>query len=958
MTEIATRTAQRRIRFIMPTAVAIWLLSASALFSQSFGASVGGVVTDETAAVVPDVSVTITHVANGRTLSLTTGEQGDYRAVALQPGDYQFVVERSGFMPETRLLTLLVGANPVLDFKLRIAGVESRSVVAAAIPLVEVGQSQPSSAITKREIDALPVFGRNFLVLAQLLPGSAPIASTVGRFAVTKFGGPADQRSGYTTLIDGGDIDDAQWGSPTINVGQDAVQEFKVFRNQFDAQYGHALNAVVTVATRSGTNQPSGTAFYFGRDRALNARNFFASSKPPFSEYRLGGSFGGPLVRDRTHFFGTYERDRVDTVRLIALPPSNPFARENNGTFPATADNQTAILRLDHRIGPTQSIALRYGFDRQESLRAAETVSSDTSQVDIRNRSHSLVFEHTWTPRQTTANAFRIHLLDHTLGTQARSADAGIRRPSGTIGQTNSDSQVLPQTKLTFVDVLYRHTARHDFKFGGEASMGTQDNDSHVLEYGLWEFQTDAPFDSNNRSTWPIAFSQQKATVVTYQSRDAGAFAQDDWRINRWVTVNLGLRYDIDFNLRLNGVYRQLLADPIWAGLGRFVSGDRGTDTNNVQPRIGATWNARGDGRLVLRGGWGMYVTRNRPWYQLRSMNQFASSVIRTTDATRMGSFPDVTAVLDGRTVDQVFGSTTPRQVGTLIPDDFVHPYALNTTAGVGWQINDFTALDVDYVHSYADHQVGMTDRNLPSTGPANPRPVQELGQVLTLENYSRSWYDALESQFRTQLGSRSAVHASYTLSRSYLDGVDFFLTTRGTQRTPHERGYNPSDQRHNLTIAGTFTMPWSIELSGVARLISGSPIKVQSGVDLDGDTIITGDLPPSIPITVGREGVPETLAAVNAFRSSRNLPPISDSLLRLDPYRSVDVRLTKAVHAGSTRRVEIFMEGFNVTNHVNFRPPLGNPPNAGASIIAPAFLVRTAARDARQMQWGLRYVF
>jgi hypothetical protein len=353
-----------------------------------------------------------------------------------------------------------------------------------------------------------------------------------------------------------------------------------------------------------------------------------------------------------------------------------------------------------------------------------------------------------------------------------------------------------------------------------------------------------------------------------------------------------------------------------------------------------------------------MYVTRNRPWYQLRSMNQFASSVIRTTDAARVGSFPDVTAVLGGRTLDQVFASTTPRQVGTLIADDFVQPYALNTTAGVGWQINDVSALDVDYVHSYADHQVGLTDRNLPPSGPANPRPVQQFGQVLTLENYSRSWYDALESQFRTRLGSRGTLHASYTLSRSYLDGVDFFLTTRGTQRTPHERGYNPSDQRHNLTMAGTFTVPWSIELSGVARLISGSPIKVQSGVDLDADTIITGDLPPGIPITVGRERVPETLTAVNALRASRNLPPIRDSLLNLDPYRSVDLRLTKAVHMGDSRRMEVFIEAFNVTNHVNFRPPLGNPPNAGASIIAPAFLVRTAARDARQIQWGLRYVF
>ena len=152
--------------------------------------------------------------------------------------------------------------------------------------------------------------------------------------------------------------------------------------------------------------------------------------------------------------------------------------------------------------------------------------------------------------------------------------------------------------------------------------------------------------------------------------------------------------------------------------------------------------------------------------------------------------------------------------------------------------------------------------------------------------------------------------------------------------------------------------MPWSFELSGVARLISGSPIKVQSGVDLDGDTIITGDLPPTIPITVGREGVSESLTAINSFRASRNLAPISASLMKLDPYRSVDLRLTKAVHTGISRRIEVFIEGFNVTNHVNLRPPLGNPPNAGASIIAPAFLVRTAARDARQLQWGLRYVF
>jgi len=197
----------------------------------------------------------------------------------------------------------------------------------------------------------------------------------------------------------------------------------------------------------------------------------------------------------------------------------------------------------------------------------------------------------------------------------------------------------------------------------------------------------------------------------------------------------------------------------------------------------------------------------------------------------------------------------------------------------------------------------------------------------------------------------------SYTLSRSYLDGVDFFTTMRGTQRTPHERGYNPSDQRHNLTVAGSVDLPWSMQLSGILKLISGSPVKVQAGVDLDGDSSTIGDLPDGIPITVGRERTDESLAAINAFRGSRRLTPIDPSLLQLDPYRTLDARLTKSFVVGRNR-LELLIEGFNITNHVNFRPPFGNPPGAGAPIIAPAFLVRTNAYDARQIQWGIRFAF
>src|SRR5207245_1006985 len=137
--------------------------------------------------------------------------------------------------------------------------------------------------------------------------GAGPDNAPVQAFTATRFGGVADQRNGFTTIIDGGSLDDSIWGSTVFNLTEDAVQEFTVFRSQFDAQYGQALNAIVSVATKSGTNKLSGTAFYFGRDRALSATNFFATEKPPFSQKRVGGSVGGPMILNKTHFFFAYE---------------------------------------------------------------------------------------------------------------------------------------------------------------------------------------------------------------------------------------------------------------------------------------------------------------------------------------------------------------------------------------------------------------------------------------------------------------------------------------------------------------------------------------------------------------------------------------------------------------------------------------------------------------------------
>src|SRR5439155_4863306 len=204
----------RRVRpLIFLAAIALLCTRPVGMFAQ-VGATLGGFVSDETGGALPGVTVTITNTSNGTTQALVTGADGNYRAVALSPAPHQIKVELSGFAPETRAVTLTVGADAKVDFRLKVASLSESLTVTGESPLVETARSEPTSVVLADQIQALPVLDRNFLVLAQTLPGSAPLTAGNTSFASTKFGGPADQRNGYTTLIDGGSVDDTDWGSP------------------------------------------------------------------------------------------------------------------------------------------------------------------------------------------------------------------------------------------------------------------------------------------------------------------------------------------------------------------------------------------------------------------------------------------------------------------------------------------------------------------------------------------------------------------------------------------------------------------------------------------------------------------------------------------------------------------------------------------------------------------------
>ena len=334
--------------------------------------------------------------------------------------------EAPGFGTNKQTVTLTVGADVTIDFALGVAGVaESVTVTGEAAALVETTKSAPKSVIDDTQLADLPVLNRNFLVVAQDMPGAASTSNmlTTNRFSVTKFGGVADQSSGFTTLIDGAAIDDATWGAPVINMSQDAIQEFTVFRNQFDAQYGHALNAVVSVATKSGGDQIHGTAYYFGRDADLNARNAVATIAPPYTNLRAGATMGGPIKKGKTHYFGSVEYLDIHTAGIEALPVTNPFAASENGNYPYKSFEKNGDFRFDHSFSDTNTFFARYAYDHFTNPSGGPSNAQSTYTDD--SRAHSLVLEDNWVLSPTMVNTLRYVFLHHDLSTLPGNYNAG-----------------------------------------------------------------------------------------------------------------------------------------------------------------------------------------------------------------------------------------------------------------------------------------------------------------------------------------------------------------------------------------------------------------------------------------------------------------------------------------------------------------------------------------------------
>ena len=690
--------------------VAAMVLIALPLFAQTTGAVLQGTVADEQSGVLPGATITIVNVETGWTRDVLSDDRGWYRAAALAPGRYEVRAALPGFVTYVRAgLVLTLGQEATVNVALRLATVAEVVTVTADSPLVETTSNAIERTITRTDLDSLPLVGRNFANLATLSPGVAGV------------GGGGVSASGQTTrsnsfIIDGTSNDDTVVNAQRGGFSLESVREFAVITNQFNAEYGMASGAIVSVITRSGTNQLQGRVFGFHRDDSFDAQDPFSkaqgSGKAPFTQQRYGGFMGGPILRDRFHYFGSYERLREETTNVVTSSLVPVSERE----VPATDMGHQYFIKTDQRMNDDHSLSIRYRADSRGStgngiggLNTKER-GNNTNTLD-----QDVVSAFTSVLASNLLNEMRVQVSRRSTfsDTKGYSVDGmpQINRPSGNLGKAQNMPQGRDENRVQFVDNFSYTRGAHDFKFGADISLIRADSFFPRNRDGNFTFANDLAFDPTNPETFPTQYVVAILNPELDLPNDLFSFfAQDQWRYRTNLTFNLGLRYD-----RERG-FRKITGVP--------------DDGNNFQPRLGVVWDPWNDGRTAIRGGYGHYVDQSFLNIQL--------NVASAKDAVEIvipnPGYPDP--------YSRGSASNTPPSTATVTPRPRT-PETRTASLGIKRELFSGLALSVDGVYSRGYYQYAWNDLNYPNpvTG---ARPDPSVGRVIVYDDYGNSWYSAL----------------------------------------------------------------------------------------------------------------------------------------------------------------------------------------------------------------------
>jgi hypothetical protein len=912
-------------------------------------ASISGRVVDDTGAVVPGAQIIATRLDTNVTASAITDVEGRFRFPYLKIGSYQIVASLTGFRDSTRQLTLTAGAAYELPILLAVGSLESTVTVTADAAVLEAARSQIAATVSDTEVAALPMNGRNFLDVALLVPGVAPanIASTqlfpeTSAVPGISLSVGSQRNLSNNFVVDGLSANDDAAGLSGMTYGVDAIEQMQVVTSGAQAELGRALGGYINIVTKSGSNTFRGTAYDFVRDDRLNAANALSGTTLPMSQSQFGGSIGGPIAKNRTFYFANAEQRVLDQTGLVTISDPNvaavnakltlsgyPGPHITTGVYPNPVDSLNVIAKIDHQISSRDQMSIRYSRYgvTAENSRGAGGLSAPTASSNLDNTDQALAFGNTLILSSRTV-----------LETRAQFAHGDLEAPpSEPIGPTVAIAGVAtfgtsassPTGRLNkmfqIVNNLSHQAGAHAFRAGVDFLYNDDVITFPRSVRGSYTFASMATFLTGVYNN--AGFSQTFGITELGQTNpNLGVYAQDEWKVSPDVTLNLGLRYDLQYLETVS------------------------TDTNNVSPRIGVAWSPFESRRTIVRGGAGLFYDR----VPLRALANALMSAGNTTDVNALRQY--VVSLSPTQAGAPVFPNILPAAVPlvtlpnlTTMDANLQSGVSRQVSAEIEHQLGSRTTLGVGYQYLNGSNLLMSVNQNVPTcvaSGNNNGcRPITTYANNSQFSSVGDSTYHGLHVSFSQHTVKWGQYRASYTLSKAMNNVGEFFFSSPiDPTDLSKDWGRSDNDQRHRLVLNGSIHsslepadgfwqhLTHGFQFGSMLQAYSAPPFNITSGV-----TTVQG--------TAGRP-------IVNGEFIERNAG-VGTAFFTLSARISRNFRLTPRW------QLEVLAEGFNLTNRANVVTRNTNfGPGAYPDNPSPTYGQITAVGDPRAFQFGGRLRF
>ncbi len=815
-----------------------------------------------------------------------------------------------------------------------LASIEEQIVVVDEAPLVA---SSPTigTVISKQELENLPLNGRQFANLATLAPGTGlgvnPDPTKPNQLVVALNGG-IGRNVNYT--VDGGDNMDDTIGGALQNFNLEAVAEFNIQTQQYKAEFGRSSGGVLSVVTKTGTNEHSGSIFGYFRDKSLNSKTETERrnnrDKSDYERQQYGASLGGPIARDRAHYFATYEQ--TDRETGFVVNSGGIFPELDGRSFGLPFEDKLFTAKVTANLTESQTLQARFGLqDTSGEKYSASPLSTPSNLGTINSEYKSLLLGHTAVLGNETLNELVVQWTDFNNSISADSPQPLRTFANGVAdGQNTNTPQATIQEKWQFKnDFSFSRElggSRHNFKtginyahvptLGGDLSAGTagqytflgnsQDSPITNIQFFSGEFRFDTPVDQYS------------------------VYFQDDWHVTPHLTLNVGLRYDywdgFDLDQRSNPIWQTLSTQTRYneSYLRDFQGGKGGVlknDDNNWGPRLGFTWDVKGNGRGVLRGGWGIYY--DFPYTNATIL--FPSAAVQSnyglsflhTNATGIrnadGSFYRFGQPLPANQLPGGGRLNPPNEVGS---PTLAAPKATQASISYSMQLTDWLSATLDLTDiAYRDvpFRFRANGRD-PATG---ARRFSQFGNFRIWSGEGFADYQGANLGLRARISNRLELQGFYTYAEvegNILAGTDEFrITNAGHQPeigAVGDQSVNPldpgcdacsgplnTDAKHRFTLSAIYRAPWEVVVAGIFRYRSALPYTEWTGIDTNGD-LFAFELPSGVDEVNNRRGA---------------------------SFSQFDLRLSRQFNFANDLGVELIVEVFNLFNEENPNRFVGN---------------------------------